>query len=448
MQTVLRAIILGIVLLSFSQPTIGTLLPPATTLDATHTAIVSFVGTRQVVALDIQAGELRWTFDLPRAPRDIALSATADRLFVSGANLLDEYLFGEAPNHRTTRLRGADLVAVGTDGAQLYVSRLGTTAIAKIHWTPSAAIGWTATVKGVIHAVAVSGDGATVGVAYGSGRVALLDAENGRVQRTLLMGRGFTDIALTASGDVLYALNQPTGILTAVTTQTGTTSAAAPVGRRPRRLALAPDERTLYVLDPPARSLIAVDAAHLSVLRTLRLPETPNAFAVSPDGGRIVITSQRARALFIVDAATWQVVQTHTFRHQPHRIVCAPHVAHLESLPTPTPTASAPPATPPLTDTPGPFQFSAGSQTSILMSESGLGISVAATRQKAGRVLKMFGVCPGPVMGSAPASTVWATVMAVFGGCSEDRSAQVAASADCAMKTRIGSFITDILATS
>jgi hypothetical protein len=38
------------------------------------------------------------------------------------------------------------------------------------------------------------------------------------------------------------------------------------------------------------------------------------------------------------------------------------------------------------------------------MSESGLGISVAATRQKAGRVLKIFGVCPGPVMGSAPAT--------------------------------------------
>ena len=68
--------------------------------------------------------------------------------------------------------------------------------------------------------------------------------------------------------------------------------------------------------------------------------------------------------------------------------------------------------------------------------------------QKAGRVLKMFGVCPGPVMGSAPASPVWASVMAVFGGCSEDRSAQVAASADCATKTRIGSFITHILTSS
>src|SRR5690348_2734613 len=82
------------------------------------------------------------------------------------------------------------------------------------------------------------------------------------------------------------------------------------------------------------------------------------------------------------------------------------------------------------------------------MSESELGVSVAATRQKGGRVLKMFGVCLGPVMGSAPASTVWASVIAVFGGRSEDRSAQLAASADCAMKTRSGSFITRLLTSS
>jgi hypothetical protein len=34
--------------------------------------------------------------------------------------------------------------------------------------------------------------------------------------------------------------------------------------------------------------------------------------------------------------------------------------------------------------------------------------------------------------------------MVVFGGCSEARSAHVAASTDCARKTRIGSFSTDI----
>jgi hypothetical protein len=68
-------------------------------------------------------------------------------------------------------------------------------------------------------------------------------------------------------------------------------------------------------------------------------------------------------------------------------------------------------------------------------------------RQKAGSVLKTFGPGPGPAGGvNAPASTVCASVMAVFGGCSEDRSAQAAASADCATKTRIGSFITDTLA--
>jgi hypothetical protein len=88
------------------------------------------------------------------------------------------------------------------------------------------------------------------------------------------------------------------------------------------------------------------------------------------------------------------------------------------------------------------FQFSAGSQTSILMSESELGVSVAATRQKAGSALKTLGPRPDPAGGvNAPASTVCASMMAVFGECSEARSAQVAASADCATKTRIGSFI-------
>ena len=47
---------------------------------------------------------------------------------------------------------------------------------------------------------------------------------------------------------------------------------------------------------------------------------------------------------------------------------------------------------------------------------------------------------PGGV--NAPAATVCASVTAVFGGCSEARSAQVAASADCARKTKIASFTT------
>ncbi len=42
-----------------------------------------------------------------------------------------------------------------------------------------------------------------------------------------------------------------------------------------------------------------------------------------------------------------------------------------------------------------PFQPLAGSQTSTLMSESGLGFRVASIRQKAGRLLKPEAATPG-----------------------------------------------------
>lgn len=74
------------------------------------------------------------------------------------------------------------------------------------------------------------------------------------------------------------------------------------------------------------------------------------------------------------------------------------------------------PAQPPLpTASNLPFQLVAGSQTSILMSESGDGVRVAVTRQKAGRVVKGLGPRPGAGGVKAPAATVWAAVMVVVG---------------------------------
>src|SRR5947207_3571897 len=80
------------------------------------------------------------------------------------------------------------------------------------------------------------------------------------------------------------------------------------------------------------------------------------------------------------------------------------------------------PAQPPLpTASNFPFQSAIGSQTSILMSESDEGVSVAATRQKVGTWLKC-GVAP-PVPGRAkdPAGTTWARVIEVFGSAKDDR---------------------------
>src|SRR3954452_20731524 len=77
-----------------------------------------------------------------------------------------------------------------------------------------------------------------------------------------------------------------------------------------------------------------------------------------------------------------------------------------------------------------PFQFAAGSQTSILMSESLDGVSVAATRQNAGRsVMALPRPARPPGAENAPAATGCPIVTVAFGSVSEARLSHVAASA-------------------
>src|SRR4030042_1028474 len=82
-----------------------------------------------------------------------------------------------------------------------------------------------------------------------------------------------------------------------------------------------------------------------------------------------------------------------------------------------------------------PFQFSAGIQTSILISESGVGVSVAVTRQKAGAFLKTASPPGPPIIGMPtggvnwPAATRDAEVIFPSGSSSDARVSQVAGGA-------------------
>src|SRR5579864_3727456 len=77
-----------------------------------------------------------------------------------------------------------------------------------------------------------------------------------------------------------------------------------------------------------------------------------------------------------------------------------------------------------------PFHADSGSQTSILISESVVGVSVAATRQNAGTLRKDGGCLPlggGRGEVKAPAATVSAMVIVAFWSLSAVRLAQVEA---------------------
>src|SRR5688572_8751926 len=76
-----------------------------------------------------------------------------------------------------------------------------------------------------------------------------------------------------------------------------------------------------------------------------------------------------------------------------------------------------------------PFHATAGSHTSILMSESEEGVCVATTRQKAGNWLNCGTAGPVPGRLNPPAGTIWAKVIDVFGSDRDDKLSHDAAAA-------------------
>src|SRR5216684_49939 len=91
-----------------------------------------------------------------------------------------------------------------------------------------------------------------------------------------------------------------------------------------------------------------------------------------------------------------------------------------------------------------PFHFSTGSQTSILISESDVGLRVAATRQKAGRRLKSC-CCGGGAFGwvNSPAGTSVVRVMDVLGSERVASESQVAATSGAVRPRRSATLWTD-----
>src|SRR5262245_2312731 len=88
------------------------------------------------------------------------------------------------------------------------------------------------------------------------------------------------------------------------------------------------------------------------------------------------------------------------------------------------------PAQPPLpTVWSFPFHPVAGSQTSLLMSESLVGVSVAVTRQNAGSLAYVFVAPRAPGGVNDPASTIWAESIFAFGSVIPARCSHAVAAA-------------------
>jgi hypothetical protein len=101
-----------------------------------------------------------------------------------------------------------------------------------------------------------------------------------------------------------------------------------------------------------------------------------------------------------------------------------------------------------------PFLFAPGIQTSILMTESELGLAVAAMRQNSGRFFSGVGLYPRGALGggggvNSPAGTDVASVIVVCGKDSVARLSQEAAPAGAAAHAEVtGKIMSSAASTS
>ncbi len=150
------------------------------------------------------------------------------------------------------------------------------------------------------------GAGPAVVAHTGAGVISLLQARELRVRRVL---GGFSEPRYTAigrGGGIAYVTDSGTGELAVVDLERGRVVRRVEVGARARHLSRSPDGRTLWIsLGPSAAEIAVVDISrrwHPRVRRRVHPPFLAHDVGFSPSGRRVWVTAGRERRLAVYAA--------------------------------------------------------------------------------------------------------------------------------------------------
>lgn len=156
-------------------------------------------------------------------------------------------------------------------------------------------------VAGSPFGIAAAKDGRLFVADWNGAHVSVLDARDGRLAKTIAVGRAPAHVLLTSDETLLFVANRESDSVSAVRTADLSIAATIPVGKAPFALALSPDGRSLYVGNVQSGNVSVIDTARLEVVETLPSGAMPYGAAVTPDGQRALITNQQANTVSVLE---------------------------------------------------------------------------------------------------------------------------------------------------